>query len=101
LVARRCALFVSLLNIAFVAGLPIFFERIRTSVPLSRPVLVLWLALPLASGAVTALLPGFAAMAWRERWWTRSERLGYSTFAGLAVAFMTFLNYWKLLGIRH
>lgn len=51
----------------------------------------------IASVVVTALLPGFAALAWRERWWTRSERLRYSTLVILTVAFMTFLNYWNLL----
>jgi hypothetical protein len=51
--------------------------------------------------AVTALLPAFAAKAWTEKWWTRGERLAYSTFVALSVAFMTFLNYWKLLGIRY
>jgi CubicO group peptidase (beta-lactamase class C family) len=100
-VARRCALFVSLLNIVFVAGLPLFFGAVRASTPLPPPVLVSWLALPLASVAVTALLPGFAAIAWREAWWTRRERLGFSAFAALSVAFVTFLNYWKLLGIRY
>ena len=99
--AGRFGLIVSLLNIAFVAGLPIFFGAFRASAPLPPPVLVSWLALPLASVAVTALLPGFAAIAWREGWWTRRERLGFSALATICVAFMTFLNYWKLLGIRY
>ena len=29
------------------------------------------------------------------------ERLRYSTVVFFAVAFMTFLNYWKLLGLRY
>ena len=99
--ARRCALFVSLMNLGFVAGLPIFFNSLRTSAPLAPPVLTLWLMLPLASVVATALLPGFAAMAWRERWWTRGERLRFSTIAGLSVAFMAFLNYWKLLALPY
>jgi hypothetical protein len=49
----------------------------------------------------TALLPGFAARAWIAGWWTRRERLGYSAVAALSVAFMTFLKYWKLLGMRY
>ena len=99
--ARRCALFVSLMNVGFVVGIPIFFNSLRTSTPLSPPILALWLALPLASVGVTALLPGFAMMAWRERWWTRGERLWFSTLAALSVAFMAFLNYWKLLTIPY
>jgi hypothetical protein len=64
-------------------------------------VLVAWLALPLASVAVTALLPAFAMLSWRERWWTRGERLGFSTLTAVSVAFMAFLNYWQLLAIRY
>jgi hypothetical protein len=59
------------------------------------------LSLPLVNVVTTALLPALAAMAWRRHWWTRRERLGYSTFALLAVVFMTFLNYWNLLGVRY
>ena len=99
-VARRCAIFVALVNLMFVGGLMVFFRGLGASIPLPLPV-VLWLSLPLASVAVTALLPAFAAAAWRESWWTRGERLGFSTFVALSVAFMTFLNYWKLLGIRY
>jgi CubicO group peptidase (beta-lactamase class C family) len=53
------------------------------------------------SGAITALLPGFAALAWHEAWWTRRARIGYSAFTTLAVLFLVFLNYWKLLGFRY
>jgi len=99
--ARRCAIFVALANLIFVGGLVVFFRGLGTaSKPFPFPV-VLWLSLPLVSVVVTALLPGFAATAWREGWWTRRERLGFSAFAALSVAFMTFLNYWKLLGIRY
>jgi CubicO group peptidase (beta-lactamase class C family) len=99
--ARRCAIFVAVVNLLFVGGLVVFFRGLGTaSTPFSWPV-VLWLSLPLASVVVTALLPGFAAAAWRDVWWTRRERLAFSAFAALSVAFMTFLNYWKLLGIRY
>lgn len=99
--ARRCAVFVALANLLFVGGLVVFFRGLGTaSKPFSLPV-VLWLSLPLVSVFVTALLPAFAAIAWREAWWTRRERLGFSAFAALSVVFMTFLNYWKFLGIRY
>lgn len=99
--AQRCAIFVALANLMFVGGLVVFFRGLGTaSRPLSVP-FVLWLSLPLVSVVVTALLPGFAAMAWREGWWTRGERVGFSAFAALSVAFTTFLNHWKLLGIRY
>jgi CubicO group peptidase (beta-lactamase class C family) len=99
-IARVCAVFVAMTNLTFLVGLVVFFREFGAITPLPLPI-VLWLSLPLASVAVTALLPAFAAMAWNGKWWTRGERLWYSTFAVLAVAFMTFLNYWKLLGIRY
>ena len=73
-VAWRFAVVVAVLNILFVSGLPAFFAAVRASTPFPRGVLTLWLLLPIASVAVTALLPGFAATAWWEGWWTRGER---------------------------
>jgi CubicO group peptidase (beta-lactamase class C family) len=98
--ARLCAVLVAGVNLIFLAGLGISIRELGTITPLPWSTLLL-LSLPLASLALTALLPGFAATAWWERWWTRRERLGYSTFAFLAVAFMTFLNYWRLLGVQY
>jgi CubicO group peptidase (beta-lactamase class C family) len=37
------------------------------------------------------LLPAFAITAWRERWWTRRERVAHSALAMFAVVFMVFL----------
>jgi hypothetical protein len=98
--ARGCAVFVALANLAFIVGLAVFIRDLGAIAPLPLPV-VSWLSIPLASVAVTALLPVFVALAWRDKWWTRRERLGYSTFVVFAVTFMTFLNYWKLLGVRY
>jgi CubicO group peptidase (beta-lactamase class C family) len=99
-VARGCAVFVALTNLVFVIGLMASLRDLGAITPLPLPFILL-LSLPLASVAATALLPAFAVRAWRDNWWTRGERLGYSTFVVFAVAFMTFLNYWKLLGIRY
>jgi CubicO group peptidase (beta-lactamase class C family) len=98
--ARTCGVAVAAINLAFVAGFIVFGRDLGSAIPLPLPELA-WLALPLASLAVTSLLPAFAAIAWKERWWTRGERLGFSTFAALSIAFLTFLNYWKLLGVRY
>ena len=97
-VARRAAVFVAVVNLMFVVGLVAFFRELGASLRHTLPI-VLWLSLPLASVLVTAVLPAFAVTAWREGWWTRGERLGYSTVAVLSVAFMAFLNYWKFLGL--
>jgi CubicO group peptidase (beta-lactamase class C family) len=98
--ARGAAVFVALINLAFVAGLAIFFRDLGATIPLALPV-VLWLSLGLASAAVTVLLLVFAGKVWRERCWTRGERLRYLALVVCAVAFVVFLNYWKLLGIRY
>jgi CubicO group peptidase (beta-lactamase class C family) len=99
-VARGCAVFVALANLAFVIGLLPSLRNLGATVPLPLA-LVLLLSLPLASVAATSLLPAFAVKAWSNKWWTFGERLGYSTFAVFAVTFMTILNYWKLLGARY
>jgi CubicO group peptidase (beta-lactamase class C family) len=98
--ARTCAIFVAVVNLTFVAGFMVFGRDLGSAIPLPLPELA-WLALPLASLAVTSLLPAFVAIAWRERWWTRGERLGFAMFAALSIAFLTFLNYCKLLGVRY
>jgi CubicO group peptidase (beta-lactamase class C family)/uncharacterized membrane protein len=98
--ARRLAAFVAGVNLVFLAALVPSLRDLGAVTPLPWPTLVL-LSLPLVSVAATTLLPGFAARAWIDGWWTRRERVSYSTFAALSVAFMTFLNYWKLLGVRY
>jgi len=96
----RCAVFVALANCAFLAGLLMRLRDPGATVPLSLPV-VLWLSLPLVSLAGTVFVVAVAAAAWRSRWWTRAERLGFTTVAALAAAFPAFLHYWKLLGYRY
>jgi CubicO group peptidase (beta-lactamase class C family) len=98
--ARLCALCVAGVNVVFVGGLVVTVRDLGTVTPVPLSILGL-LVLPLVSFALTAVLPAFAARAWWDEWWTGRERLGYSTFAILALTFMTFLNYWRLLGVRY
>lgn len=98
--ARTCALVVSTLNVVFVVGLAAVIGDLGGTTPLALPSLVL-LCLPLASAAATTMLPALAVMAWIRHWWTARERAAYSAVAAIAVAFVTFLNYWKLLGFRY
>ena len=88
------------LNIVFVIGLVPVIGDLGGTTPLPLFSVAL-LCLPLASAAVTAVLPALAAMAWRHQWWTARERAAYSAVATFAVVFVTFLNYWKLLGFRY
>ena len=98
--ATACAFVVSTLNIVFVIGLVFVIGDLGGTTPLPLFSVVL-LCLPLASAAVTTVLPALATMAWIRRWWTARERAAYSAVAGFAVMFVTFLNYWKLLGFRY
>ena len=99
-VARRWAVFVALANLAFISGVAVLFRDFGRITPLPLSI-VLLLSLPLISLAATLALPYFAMMAWRNEWWTRSRRVGYSIFVACALAFMVFLNHWKLLGFRY
>ena len=74
------AAFVAVTNLLFLAALASSLRALGAVTPLPWPMLAV-LSLPLVSVAATALLPGFAARAWMAGWWTRRERLGYSTFA--------------------
>ena len=44
---------------------------------------------------------GFSIAATARQWWTARERVACSAVAAFAVAFLTFLDYWKLLGFRY
>jgi CubicO group peptidase (beta-lactamase class C family) len=98
--ARRLAVVVAATNLVFLVGFVTSLRQLGDTVPLPARSLAL-LSLPIINLALTGLLPAFAVTAWRERWWTRGERLAYSTLAACAVIFMVFLNYWKLLGFRY
>lgn len=98
-VARQCAVVVAVANLAYIVWLGVSGRGVAASVPLSPGALV-WLSVPLVSAATTTVLPAFAAVASWEGWWTRRERVSYAGFAAATVAFMVFLNYWKVLGIR-
>jgi CubicO group peptidase (beta-lactamase class C family) len=98
--ARACAVVVALANLAFIVWLGMSLRGLGASVPLS-PATIAGLSVPLVSAAVTVALPGFAVVAFRRGWWTFGERVGYAAFAAVSVAFVVFLNYWKVLGIRY
>ena len=88
--ALRCAKLVAVINLAFVTGLLIVLRGLGASVPLPFH-LVAGLSLPLISLAATVTLPAFAFIAWRKSRWRLSERIGFSVFVLLAVAFTAFI----------
>jgi hypothetical protein len=99
-VVRALGVFVAIANLLFIAGLIGLFRNLGETVPL--PTLVTaWLLLPLASVAIVPVLAVCAGQAWYHRWWTRGERVMYTTFVASSLAFLLLLNYWKLLGFRY
>ena len=98
--ARACALFVALANVVFTVWLGASLRTLGETTPLP-PAQAALLALGVAAAAVAATLPAFTVLAWRERWWTRGGRMSYTLLTACAVAFATWLDYWKLLGFQY
>jgi hypothetical protein len=98
--ARVCALFVALANVTFMVWLGASIRTLGETTPLP-PAQAALLGLGVAAAAVSALLPAFTVLAWRERWWTRRGRVSYTLLAACAVVFAAWLDYWKLLGFQY
>jgi hypothetical protein len=98
--ARTSALCVAFINLVFVPWLVVRLRGLGDTTPLPLPDVAL-LLLPVASALLTVPLPAFAAAAWWHGWWSRRDRVAYTTVVLAGVAFATFLNYWKLLGLRY
>jgi CubicO group peptidase (beta-lactamase class C family) len=98
--ARYAGAFLSLVNITFAGGLIVLFMDLGASVPLPLPT-KLWLALPMVALVLTVLVVPLVGAAWRSDWWRFRERVSYSAMVAASIAFMVFLNYWKLLGFNY
>jgi len=99
-VARAFAVFVAVANLAFLVWLGGSLRTLGENTPLPARDIAL-LMLGVAAAAVALMLPGFAAIAWRERWWTSRARAAFTLITVSAVAFAAWLDYWKLLGFRY
>jgi apolipoprotein N-acyltransferase len=98
--ARACALFVALADVVFAVWLGASIRTLGETTPLP-PAQVALLGLGVSAAAVSALLPAFTVLAWRERWWTRRGRVSYTLLTACAVVFACWLDYWKLLGFQY
>ena len=98
--ACACALWVALAHLVFTVWLAASLRMLGDTTPLP---LGQWslLALGVAAAAVSALLPAFAFVAWRERRWSRGGRVSYTLLAACAVVFGAWLDAWKLLGFKY
>jgi hypothetical protein len=100
--AQFVAVLVSALNLIFLIGLGLVvlntdFWEFFFGVPPAA--IVLLLIPPLTTGLTLGLL-AFTVLAWKNHYWSAIKRVHYSFIALAALGFVSFLNYWNLLGFR-
>ncbi len=99
--AWTIATVVSALNLTFLAGFVLLMAgsagELEYRVP---PALVGLLVLPLASAALTLLLPFRSVAAWRWPGWRRGRRWHFAAVAVAALGWIVLLGAWNLLGFR-
>ncbi len=88
------------LNLLFLAGVVLVFLSYQVELAYGMPVLAkLLFIVPFGSLALTVAVIYYCVRIWMERNSTFSYRLHYSIFTICAAGFITFLNYWNLMGI--
>mgnify|MGYP001348863612 FL=1 len=86
------------LNLLFIVGNVIWGEQIVFGIPFAYK---LTLGLGVLSALLTAVAVVYAALAWKDRYWSVAFRAYYTLVTVAAVAFVWFLNQWNLLGWRY
>lgn len=100
--AQFIAILVSTLNLIFLIGIGLVLSQAdfwELFFGLPKTVIALLLIPPLTTGLTLGLLT-FTVMAWKNRYWSLLGRINYSLITIAALSFISFLNYWNLLGIR-
>jgi hypothetical protein len=100
--AQFLAVLVSALNLIFLIGLGLVvlntdFWEFFFGVPPAA--IALLLIPPLTTGLTLGLLV-FTVLAWKNQYWSAIKRVQYSLITLAALGFISFLNYWNLLGFR-
>ena len=100
--AWLCAKVTSALNLIFAAAFPpyLLFGPIRLGYGEMGAVPLL-LAVPVIATVLTVPLVLFAVQAWRADYWSVLARVHYTIVTLAALAFVWFLGYWNLLGLRY
>src|SRR5919202_2081026 len=98
--AQFLAVLVSALNLIFLMGLGLVvlntdFWEFFFGVPPAATVLLL--IPPLTTGLTLGLFV-FTVLAWKNQYWSVIKRVQYSLITLAALGFVSFLNYWNLLG---
>lgn len=96
--AYRLIVWISVLNLMFVAGNAMFGEQLVFGIPVVYKVV---LGLGVLSALLTVGALFYAVLAWKERCWSTGFRVYYTLVMVAAVAFVWFLHHWNLLGWRY
>lgn len=65
------------------------------------PLMNALLAIPILTTVMTPGLAILALLAWKNRWWSLSGRLHYTSLTLATLAFIGWLHHWNLLGWRY
>jgi hypothetical protein len=95
--ARWLAVLVIALYLIFFVARVLVGMQITHDVP---PMLNTLFALPVLAIVLTIGLAVFTVLAWKDRYWGILGRLHYTLVTLAAAAFIPFLHYWNLLGVR-
>ena len=100
--AQFLAVLVSALNLIFLIGLGLVvlntdFWEFFFGVP---PAAIALLFIPPLTTGLTLGLFVFTVLAWKNQYWSAIKRVQYSLITLAALGFISFLNYWNLLGFR-
>ncbi|MGE5250582.1 MAG: serine hydrolase domain-containing protein [Bacteroidota bacterium] len=97
--ARWILVFISLLDIGFLAGMFLGYRPPTELHGVALPIRIL-LVTTVLSALLTAVALVYLVLAWKDRYWGLASRLYFTLVTVAAAAFVWFLNYWNLLGWR-
>jgi CubicO group peptidase (beta-lactamase class C family) len=97
-VAHQLIIWISVLNLLFVAGTVVWGPWVMFGIPLIYKI-VMGLGVLASLLTVSALV--YTVLAWKNSYWSIAARVYYTLVTVSAVAFVWFLNQWNLLGWRY
>ncbi|HAJ62859.1 MAG TPA: serine hydrolase [Cyanobacteria bacterium UBA8543] len=100
--AQLLAVLISTLNLIFLIGIgwvlsQADFWELFFGLPTEA---IAFLYIPPITTGLTFLLPILIALNWKNQYWSGIKQLHYSLITLAAIGFVSFLNYWNLLGFR-
>jgi CubicO group peptidase (beta-lactamase class C family) len=101
--AVRIAASVAVLTVVFFVAVVVILsssglEELMYGFP---PSLTAALMLPILATILSLAVVAFAVLAWKNRFWSRFQRIHYTLFAVFAVGLVWFYWYWNLLGVQY